>query len=74
MIHLSADSHTGDDGLTYFRVVARTDKTYLGDTIGELPITPGMEAQVDIHTGSTSVLTYLIKPVLKLKTEAFRER
>ncbi len=41
---------------------------------GHLPITPGMQAQVDIHTGSKSVLTYPVKPVLKLKNEAFRER
>ena len=74
IIYISADSHTGDDGQTYFRVVARTDKNYLGDMIGELPISPGMEAQIDIHTGSKSVLAYLIKPVLKMKSEAFRER
>ena len=41
---------------------------------GDLLIAPGMQAQVDIHTGSKSVLIYLVKPVLKLKTEAFRER
>ena len=33
-----------------------------------------MGATVDIHTGKKSVMRYLIKPVLKLKTEAFRER
>ncbi len=41
---------------------------------GDLPITPGMQAQVDIHTGNKSVLTYLVKPVLELKNGAFRER
>jgi adhesin transport system membrane fusion protein len=74
VIHLSADSHTDNDGATYFRVVALTTKTYLGDQPGDLPITPGMQAQVDIHTGSKSVLHYLLKPVLKLKSDAFRER
>ncbi len=29
---------------------------------------------VDIHSGTNSVLTYLLKPVLKLRHEAFRER
>ena len=51
-----------------------TDKNYLGDAQGELPITPIMEAIVDIRTGRKSVIDYLIKPVLKLKHEAFRER
>jgi adhesin transport system membrane fusion protein len=33
-----------------------------------------MQAVVDIHTGSRSVMEYLLRPVLKLKHEAFRER
>lgn len=74
VIHLSADASTDANGATYFRVVARTEKTYLGAEPGDLPIMPGMQAQIDIHTGSKSVLSYLIKPVLKLKSEAFRER
>ncbi len=74
VVQVSPDSHTDGEGRTYFRVVARTDKTYLGDARGELPITPGMQATVDIHTGSKSVLAYLLKPVLKLRSEAFRER
>jgi membrane fusion protein, adhesin transport system len=52
----------------------QTDKAYLGDSAGTLPITPGMQATVDIHTGTRSVMDYLVKPVLKLRDEAFRER
>ena len=33
-----------------------------------------MQATIDIHTGEKSVMEYLIRPVLKLKSEAFRER
>ncbi len=33
-----------------------------------------MQATVDIHTGRKSVKDYLLKPVLKLRDEAFRER
>ncbi|MBT6826180.1 MAG: HlyD family type I secretion periplasmic adaptor subunit, partial [Rhodospirillales bacterium] len=51
-----------------------TDRSYLGAVEGELPITPGMQATVDIKTGTRSVVEYLIKPVLKLQHEAFRER
>jgi len=74
VVRVSADSRTDPSGAPYFRVVARTDKTYLGARPGDLPITPGMQAQIDIRTGRRSVLNYLLKPVLKLKSEAFRER
>jgi adhesin transport system membrane fusion protein len=33
-----------------------------------------MVAQVDIMTGKKSVLSYLLKPVLKAKSYAFTER
>jgi len=74
VINVAADSSVERDGRPYFRVVVQTDKPYLGDRPGQLPITPGMQAIVDIHTGSKTVLDYLITPVLKLKAEAFRER
>ena len=61
-------------GETYFRVLVLPDRPYLGDGPGDLPITPGMQATIDIHTGQKSVLDYLVKPVLKLRHEGFRER
>lgn len=74
VIRVSASTNTGPDGQTYYEVVVRTEKTYLGEQEGDFPITPGMEASVDIHTGARTVLDYLVKPVLKLQHEAFRER
>lgn len=74
VIHVAPDSTTTQEGETYFRVIVQTEKTYLGDEEGVYAITPGMEATVDIHTGEKSVIEYLIKPVLKMKHEAFRER
>lgn len=72
---VAADSTVDQaSGQTFFRVVAETDKSFLGDSEGLLPITPGMQATVEIHTGTKTVMDYLIKPVLKLKHEAFRER
>lgn len=67
----NTDSNTGE---AYYTVIVTTNKTFLGQERGELPISPGMQAIVDIHTGARSVLNYLVKPVLKLKHEAFRER
>ncbi len=75
VILVAPDSSTDPNtGAPYFRVVVETDKTYLGDEVGRLPITPGMQATVDIHTGEKSVTDYLIRPVLKMRHEAFRER
>ena len=71
---VGASTSVGSRGETYYEVVVRTDKTYLGDRVGDFPITPGMETTVDIHTGSRTVFEYLVKPVLKLQHEAFRER
>lgn len=71
---VAPDASTNEDGTPFFRVIVETDKTYLGEREGDLPITPGMQAQVDIKTGKKTVMEYLIKPVLKLKEEAFRER
>lgn len=74
VVHVAPDSSTNEQGLPYYRVVVETDKTDLGDKANPLPIRPGMQAVADIHTGSKSVMLYLIKPVLKLRHEAFRER
>ena len=71
---VAPDASTDKAGAPYFEVIVETDKAYLGDRAGKLPITPGMQATVDIHTGTRSVMEYLITPVLKLRNEAFRER
>lgn len=71
---VAPDSTQPENAPPYFRVLVETEKDYLGDQPGDFAITPGMQATVDIHTGTRSVLDYLIRPVLKLKHEAFRER
>jgi len=74
VIRVSASTNTESDGQAFYEVVVRTERTYLGENPGDFPITPGMEASVDIHTGTRTVLDYLVRPVLKLQHEAFRER
>ena len=39
-----------------------------------LAIIPGMTATVHIHTGEKTFLQYLLKPIIKTKELAFRER
>jgi adhesin transport system membrane fusion protein len=71
---IAADSTTENNGNVFFRVVVETDRGYLGDEPGQYPVVAGMQASVDIHTGARNVIDYLVRPVLKLRHEAFRER
>ena len=67
-------SKTGDKPESFYRVMVRTDKNYLGTQENPLPILPGMVATVEVLTGKKSVLDYLVKPARMLADEAFRER
>lgn len=58
----------------YYRVFVRTQADALRNKQGKrFPIVPGMIATVDIHTGTKTVLQYLMKP-LNRAGEALRER
>ncbi|WP_025092226.1 HlyD family efflux transporter periplasmic adaptor subunit [Brucella intermedia] len=58
----------------YYRVFIKTETDALFNKAGErFPIVPGMVASVDIHTGSKTVMDYLIKPFNRAR-EALRER
>ncbi|MBT0717238.1 HlyD family type I secretion periplasmic adaptor subunit [Rosenbergiella epipactidis] len=63
----------GERDTTYYRVYIRTDKSELRVKNKVFPIIPGMIASVEIRTGEKTILSYLLKPVLKAR-EAFRER
>jgi adhesin transport system membrane fusion protein len=75
---ISADAITEPDSSgreeSYYKIIVRTQRNYLGTKAKPLPIIPGMVASVDILTGNKSVLDYLLKPVLKAKDRALRER
>lgn len=69
--NISPDSVVDERGNAYYLVRVSTHKASFGD---QLPVIPGMTAEVDILTGSKTVLSYLLKPVLKAKAYALRER
>lgn len=71
---IGADSITDEKGNSFYLVQLRTDKSYLGSKEKPLPIIPGMIATVDILTGKKTILAYLLKPVLRAKYMALRER
>ncbi len=71
---ISPDVVTNEKGETFYNVRVET-KTRAMDTLDKkLPVIPGMQVQVDIITGSKTVLQYLSKPLVAMKENAFRER
>ena len=69
--NISPDTVVDDKGNAFYSVRVRTTQAKFDD---KLPIIPGMTAEVDVLTGNKSVLSYLLKPVLKAKAYALRER
>ena len=74
--HISPDTITDEKGNSFYQIRVRTiDRSYLIGKHGErLMIMPGMSATVDILTGQKTVLEYLLKPIIKAKQDAMRER
>ena len=68
---IGADTVTDDKGNAFYVVRVKTLESSLGKN---LPIIPGMVAQVDVMTGKKSILTYLLKPVIRAKANALTER
>lgn len=76
VISISPDSIRDevDPQLQYYRVYVAAEDFSLTNAHGTIfPISPGMVATVDIHTGARTVLQYLLKP-LNRAGEALRER
>lgn len=72
--HIGADSISTDKGETYYLIRVRTEKAHLSHGAGTLPIIPGMVAEVDVITGSKTVMGYLTKPLVRMRETALRER
>ncbi|NIA72021.1 HlyD family type I secretion periplasmic adaptor subunit [Pelagibius litoralis] len=71
---ISADTIKDEEGESFYRVYLRTEDSQLLRNGEVLPIIPGMTVTAEILTGEKSVLDYLLKPILKAKGSALRER
>lgn len=69
--HISADTITDERENTFYLVRAITTEK---DSTQHLSVIPGMTAQLDILTGKKSILSYLLKPLLRAKANALSER
>jgi adhesin transport system membrane fusion protein len=78
---ISPDALTDERGATasgegtYYRALVRADRNSLnpGQDTKRLDVLPGMTGMADIRTGERSVLSFVLRPMLKSQ-EAFRER
>ena len=74
VVRISPDSINEPDGKTYYQVWIETDKTFLGTVENPLKLIPGMVVNAEIVTGKKSILDYILKPLLRTKDNAFKER
>ncbi|TGV06055.1 HlyD family type I secretion periplasmic adaptor subunit [Alcaligenaceae bacterium 429] len=68
----SADTIVDEKGNAFYIAKVRTDQAYVGED--KRPILPGMVAEVHILTGKRTVMQYLLKPILRARSNAFTER
>ena len=69
--NISPDTIVDERGNAFYLVRVRTTQPNFN---ARMPIIPGMTAEVDILTGNKTVMSYLLKPVLKGKAYALSER
>ena len=70
VINVSSDALHDDKGNPYYKLTVETDL----HAIGGAAIIPGMQATVDVVSGKKSILSYWMKPLLRARANALRER
>lgn len=68
---IGADTILDSNDEPYYEITVRTREVDFGP---DQPIIPGMTVDVDILTGRKTVLSYLMKPVLRAQQRALSER
>ena len=73
--YISPDAVTEGDksGEGHYRVIVTAERNNLKYKGEKLPVIPGMTSVVEIKTGERSVLSYMLRPMMKSQ-EALRER
>ncbi len=74
VIDISADTLVDESGQPYYQVRLRLRDPVLAKAGKRIKVIPGMTGQVEILTGRRTVLQYLLKPFLRVRAEALRER
>ncbi len=71
---ISASTYLDDERNPYYRAELKLERNYLGGDPAQLKILPGMTVTTDIRTGEKTILDYLLKPVTRGFSNAFKER
>ena len=74
VLNVSADTVSNDDGSTWYVCLVSIPSDGVTSMSRELQLLPGMQATVNIVSGSKTILSYLLQPVTNIKNKAFRER
>jgi len=74
VLNVSADTITKDDGSTWYICLVSIPSDGITSMSRKLEILPGMQATVNIVSGSKTILQYLLQPFTNIKNKAFRER
>ncbi len=74
LTYISSDTIIDDEGNNFYLVRIKTDTNTLERNGEKFEILVGMVANVDIVTGKKTVMDYILKPILKTKEAALRER
>ncbi len=74
VVHISPDTILDEQQESFYLVRVETSRVFIGPDGTELPIIPGMTVSVDVLTGKKTILDYMLKPILKTKQLALRER
>ena len=74
VLNVSPDTVTKDDGSTWYICLVSIPADGITSMSRELQLLPGMQATVNIVSGSKTILSYLMQPVTNIKNKAFRER
>ena len=74
VFNVSADTVTKEDGSTWYMCLVSIPADGVTTMGREIEILPGMQATVNIVSGSKTILQYLLQPFTNMKNKAFRER
>ena len=75
VVEISADSIYDEvERESYYRVLIETDRSFVEKNGQKFSIVPGMMTDVEIITGSKSILSYLLKPVARAFDTALSEK
>ena len=77
VLNIGADSiveKTPKGEQSYYLVQIKTEKNYVQKNGKKGLIMPGMVVTADILTGKKTIMSYLLKPIIKAKQNALRER